>query len=292
MYKPTVIGNTESVKQKVTPTVFSSGIPEKGPKIEFKVSTMAGVQRKFLEFKESELKQKYPSMEDVMICKLKERLLCFVPECITLDVCNSIGKKEQESFTAIVSCVLAFIRSPELKNGQRHIERLKEVLSSSVNSLNDRGIFSWKSDKKNMESLLVEINQIEKLLKTFTPTLESTIDKISKYDSKLAGLIQDLMVEVMVVDVLKDHVKDEFSDVIIARGISISTSLSQMKDQHSLHKNHIDSLKELLFIINETLYNQIPSLVQCMMETEDITETQRYVLSEKMKTFIQHLERK
>jgi len=296
-YQPTIIRPSTvvtNVNPTFKPTVVTSiqETPKQTqPPVSFQVTPMKGHVRKSLDPIELKLDSRYSGVDVTIMNMLKRRISEIVLETLTTMNCENLGNELQSRFNQILTGSISVFQNPNLKNGQRHLSRLRIILKESLDELeNGKGFLRRKVDSGELlTKLCVEVNQLKSIISTTIEEMEVIKQDLNRFWSQLTELCDTLSSEMLVVEVLMDLVSEDHKNVLIRRGLSIGQTLAQIKTQYSIYDGMLQSTTELMQSMHDAVYIQLPAMLQCIMSnsTGDMTDTQKYVISESMKSIIE-----
>lgn len=256
----------------------------------FKPTPMKGQVRKSLEPNELNLDSRYPSVDATVMALLKKRVSEIVLETLTTMDCDKIGNELQSRFNAILTNSITVTQNPNLKNGQRHLGRLRQILAEALYDLeNGRGFLRRKVDSNELLSRLsVEVDQLKSIMAVCIDETKINVDGLKRFSIQLNSLSTEIDAEILLIEVLMDLVSEDHKNILVRRGISITQTLTQIKTQYAIYDGILQSMEELSQSMYNAVYVQVPSMLQCIMTNtmSEMTDTQKYVVSESIRSII------
>lgn len=301
-YQPTIIGGlvTKPEPQKTyqpTKIIVDSKVNESQPqqKPAFKITAMKGHVRKSLDPNGYDLENRFPNVKNIEQLKLK--ISGIVIDVLDANECGSLGRSIQSEFMNMLNQIFKISESSCIAHAQRHVERLTKILSDAIESLENGNGFLWKKidTKSILTSVVSELNLLKTLLINSVEDVNNAKTESISYASRMLDMENEIYVCSSLIEILDGEVaSDDLKNILLQRGISIEKTKVQIINQIRLMESMIVSMDSLIDMIQNAVNVQLPGLMQCIMTAmqSDMNDTQKYLVSDSLKTFITSLTKK
>jgi hypothetical protein len=256
-------------------------------------SHLPGTRRQALSLPRHELAQRFTGAEPAVLDELLVQLSHHVPEVTDTLACERLGRAQQQAYAALLDRTLALSDHAEVRNAQRHLVRLREILADVAEQFDARG-WGWlrrKSARAKLHGARDEIQNLKHLLLQAHTALDEVRQGLAQAESEMSPLRVQVMAQVLLVEVLTPHLKPEHQPALLARGLSLGQTASQIQQQSLLTQQTSQGISTLAAHLHDAVWVQLPAWLSTVaaLPEGDISDTQRYLIQNSAQSFLQHL---
>jgi len=258
------------------------------------VSHLPGTRRQALSLPRHELAQLFPGAEQAVLDELLVQLSHHVPDVMDTLACERLGRAQQQAYATLLDRTLALSDHAEVRNAQRHLARLREILTEVAEQFDARG-WGWlrrKSARAKLHGARDEIQNLKHLLLQAHAALDEVRKGLAQAESEMALLRVQVMAQVLLVEALTPHLKPECQPALLARGLSVGQTASQIQQQSLLTEQTSQGITALAAHLHDAVWVQLPAWLSTVaaLPEGDISDTQRYLIQDSAQSFLQHLQ--
>jgi len=258
------------------------------------VSHLPGTRRQALSLPRHELAQLFPGAEQAVLDELLVQLSHHVPDVMDTLACERLGRAQQQAYATLLDRTLALSDHAEVRNAQRHLARLREILTEVAEQFDARG-WGWlrrKSARAKLHGARDEIQNLKHLLLQAHAALDEVRKGLAQAESEMALLRVQVMAQVLLVEALTPHLKPERQPALLARGLSVGQTASQIQQQSLLTEQTSQGITALAAHLHDAVWVQLPAWLSTVaaLPEGDISDTQRYLIQGSAQSFLQHLQ--
>jgi len=292
---PTVITSAKAAAPKpptapITPVAIQAAAATATPS----VSHLPGTRRQALSLPRHELVQLFPGAEPAVLDELLVQLSHHVPDVMDALACERLGRAQQQAYAALLDRTLALTDHAAVRTAQRHLTRLREILSEVAEQFDARawGWLKRRSARARLLGARDEINDIKQLLVQAHAALDEVRQGLGTTQAEMATLRLQVMAQVLLVDVLGPRVKPASQPALLDRGLSLGQTANQIQQQSLLTQQASQSVSALAGQLHDAVWVQLPAWLSCVSALPDgeISDTQRYLIHDSVQSFLQHIQ--
>lgn len=282
LVEPTVIGGAG--------VGVSACVPIQG---EQSVTHMPGERRYPLRLDRAELCQRWTTVQAELLDEVVRQGAYLVPAAMDRNACELWGHAEQESFTKVLSEVLACADHASVRAAQRHLFRLRELLGDAA-SLFGEGSRSWfkrRGARARLDEIAGELEELKPLLSTAHASLQNVRETHLELSRDMCGLHLTVKALVLLAEVLLEQVALELQSAVLARGTSLAMTEQQLHQQRLTNAQAGTDLERLAHALHDALWVQWPlwQSTVAALPAGELSETQRYLVRDCVQTFLHRI---
>lgn len=276
--------NEEPSVKKVIPSVLFSGTlitkSEKVYKSEpSQIFGKTAIVRNRIKVDVSDLKVKYPKVNDTVLSKAVTLILTTNCEQINQTDIINWGYSAQEKYTDLVENIANINRSVLLAATKQLINEIGELIETDTKT---NGLIKKIFKKNNTETIYRKIVVKNELLKKNTLMLHNLLEVIKTCMQSTIELENEILVNVIAGTFILDFIPNQYKDTFTSRIISLESLTTQFK----MSKTQLELLDEtvikVISIIQDTLSVEVPTWYN-NKTFENISENKKQEILNKIK---------
>jgi hypothetical protein len=304
-FRPTVIGgkapssaDVHGVTPLPAPTVIGAGVA--GPHTPAssasppEVSRLPGQPRRPLQIDRATLASRFTGTPPEVIDELLTQISRHIPEAMDALAGERLGRDTQQAYAEALNRALAWSQHKAVRTGQRHLTRLREVLTEVGDHFDGRQ-WNWlrrRSAPARLKAAMAELHALKNLLQQTHQELDAVRQGLDAVLVELANLQRVALAQVLLVEVLTPHVGAATQASLLARGLSLAQTAEQIRQQWPQTRQVQADVGQLSHTLHDAVWVQLPAWLATVgaLPESALTDTQRYQVADSVQTFLHHIQ--
>jgi hypothetical protein len=304
-FRPTVIGgkvpaspDAPAAAPMPAPTVIGAGVragvsaPQ--PPSTAEVSRLPGQPRRPLQIDRTTLASRFTGTPPEVIDELMTQISLHIPKAMDALEGERLGRATQQAYAEALDRALAWSQHKSVRTGQRHLTRLREVLTEVADHFDGR-TWNWlrrRSAASRLTSAMSELQALKNLLQQAHQELDHLRQGLDTVLAELATLQRVTLAQVLLVEVLTPHVSPAAQASVLARGLSLAQTAEQIRQQWQQTRQVHSDVGHLSSTLHDAVWVQLPAWLSTVgaLPESALTDTQRYQVADSVQTFLHHIQ--